>query len=256
MLILFLLALQAVQARPFNITHFIVPEIVPPGQHEVELECKYDANFTILNWFKGHNEFFRYKPGAAPSTRSFPILGVGQIELITCGPTACRLRLGALTEEASGLYRCDIEHETPPYKYETRKAYMQVHGHIHRKPLLEGLAEQYGEGDDMQAYCRGAPDAELRWYINGREIEEMRGSATLKQKSSRLLFLGVPPMVTVQCAEFRHGKLTGSKDAKARWNELGQIRGDERAQEHRNSATCVNIVLPVLLLVLLVAFLL
>lgn len=228
-----------VEVRPFNITHLIVPEIVPPGLEEVEIECRYDANFTLLNWFKGSNEFFRYKPGSAPSTRSFPILGVGKVELVACGPTACRLKLGALTEDATGLYRCDIERDAPPYKFATRKAYMEVHGHVHRKPILEGLAGEFGEGDVMKAYCRGAPDTELRWYINGKELEEFRGATVLKKKSSRLLYLGIPPMVTVQCAEYKFGKLFGSNQERARWKDhSGQ---DERPQEQRNRADVLKV---------------
>ncbi|XP_068630725.1 uncharacterized protein [Battus philenor] len=229
-----LLFATGVSSRTFNITHLIVPEVVPPGQAEVDIECRYDANFTLLNWFKGPNEFFRYKPGAAPSTRSFPVLGVGRVELISCGPVACRLKLGSLTEEATGLYRCDIERDVPPYKFETKTAYMQVHGHEHRKPLLEGLAEEYGDEEDIRAYCRGAPDAEIRWYINGHEVEEMRGSTSLKRSSSRLIFQGIPPVVTVQCAEFRYGKLSGSKEGKARWKDPLHSQKDERAQEQRN----------------------
>lgn len=215
--------------------------MVPPGQAEVEIECRYDANFTLLNWFKGPNEFFRYRPGTAPSTRSFPILGVGRVELVACGPTACRLKLGALTEEATGLYRCDIERDVPPYKFETRTAYMEVHGHEHRRPLLEGLAEEYGDEETIRAYCRGAPDAEIRWYINGREAEEMRGSESFRRQSSRLIFQGVPPMVTVQCAEFRYGKLSGSKEMKAKWKDLSASQKDERAQEQRNKSSLVEI---------------
>lgn len=240
-LVLHLTAIACIaNARPFNITHLIVPEIVPPGQQEVDIECRYDANFTLLSWFKGPNEFFRYRPGAAPSTRSFPILGVGTVELLACGPTACRLRLGALTEEATGLYRCDIERDVPPYKFETRTAYMAVHGHEHRKPLLEGLAEEYGEEDIIQAYCRGAPGSEIRWYINGGEIEDMRGSATLKRKSTRLIFLGLPPTVIVQCAEFRFGKIYGSKEVKAHWNEVGHIRKNDSKSAKNSSSGSIG----------------
>lgn len=237
LLLLSLLTLACARASDFNITSLIVPPVVSASQTDAEIECQYVANFTLLNWFKGPNEFFRYKPGVTPSTRSFPILGVGRIELISCGPLACRLRLGALTEEASGLYRCDIERDVPPYKFGSRTAYMQVHGHEHRRPLLEGLAEEYGDEDEMQAHCRGAAGSELRWYINGREMEEMRGSAMMRRKSSRLFFQGVPPTVTVQCAEFRFGKLSGSKEVKARWKVLSSR--DERAQEVRNAARTV-----------------
>ncbi|CAK1552795.1 unnamed protein product [Leptosia nina] len=226
-----LLAIASCGARPFNITDLIIPHIIPPGQDEVEIECRYDANFTLLNWFKGNTEFFRYKPGSAPSTRSFPVLGVGRIELIHCGPTACRLKLGALTEEATGIYKCDIEKEIPPYQYESRTGYMEVHGHKHRKPLLEGLAEEFGEDDEMQAYCRGAPGAEIRWYINGQEVEELRGSPTFSRKSSRLIFQGIPPIVTVQCAEYRFGKLTGSNQGKAKWKEM---HNEDTPEEQRN----------------------
>ncbi|XP_013201091.2 uncharacterized protein LOC106143525 [Amyelois transitella] len=241
---LLFVVLAETRARNFNITDLIVPEVVPPGQAEVEIECRYDANFTLVNWFKGLNEFFRYKPGAAPSTRSFPIVGVGRVELIHCGPTACRLRLGALTEHATGFYKCDIERDIPPYMYNTRSAYMQVHGHQQRQPILEGLAEEFAENQEMHAYCRGAPDAEIRWYINGREDETMRGSPSLKRNASRLIFSGVPPVVTVQCAELRYGKLTGSKEMKAKWKDHGTK--DERPQEQRNEAgtfeTCATFV--------------
>lgn len=242
---LILLTSVTIKARAFNITHLIIPEVVPPGLEEVVVECRYDANFTLLSWFRGPTEFFRYKPGAAPSTRSFPILGVGKIELIACGPTACRLKLGGLTEEASGLYRCDIERDIPPHLFETRAKHMEVHGHEHRRPLLQGLAPEYGEGDEMQAYCRGASDAELRWYINGREIEELRGSAVFKRTSSRLIYGGVPPTVTVQCAEFRLGRLLGSNHEKARWKDLTGHK-DEVPQEQRSASVMLKMHLGVL----------
>ncbi|XP_026749525.2 uncharacterized protein LOC113510273 [Galleria mellonella] len=248
------LTITGVRARPFNITELIVPQLVPPGQAEVEIECRYDANFTLLNWFKGVNEFFRYKPGAAPSTRTFPIVGVGRVELLNCGPTACRLRLGALTEDATGFYRCDIERDIPPYKFNTRSAYMQVYGHEHRRPLLEGLGEEFEEGQEMRAYCRGAPGAEIRWYINGREEEAMRGFAALKRNASRLIFLGIPPMVTVQCAEFRYGKLSGSKEMKAKWKDHRKMVGDERPQEQKNGSSNMKRCLTFLLCLLYIVF--
>ncbi|CAH0626852.1 unnamed protein product [Chrysodeixis includens] len=252
LLALFLTACAGASARSFNITHLIVPEVVRPSQPDVDIECRYDANFTLLSWFKGSHEFFRYRPGAAPSTRSFPILGVGTVEMLACGPTACRLRLGALTEEATGLYRCDIERDVPPYKFETRTAHMEVLGHEHRRPLLEGLAEEYGEGDMIQAYCRGAPDSELRWYINGQEVDNMRGSTALKRRSTRLIFLGLPPTVTVQCAEFRQGKIYGSKEQKTRWNGVGHMRKDDTQVKNKSNALLgLNITLPSFLGVLL-----
>ncbi|XP_028044158.1 uncharacterized protein LOC114253471 [Bombyx mandarina] len=239
-LALLLIAVSAANSRPFNITYLMVPEVVWPGQDEVDIECRYDANFTILNWFKGSTEFFRYKPGAAPSTRSFPILGVGRIQLVACGPTACRLKLGGLSEEASGLYRCDIERDAPPHLFESRKAYMQVHGHEHRKPLLEGLAEEYAEGELIQAYCRAAPDSEIRWYINGHEMEDTRGKATLKKNSSRFDFVGLPPTMTMQCAEFRYGRLLGSKEFSARLKEVAHIKREEREKEKSNGVSLTS----------------
>ncbi|KAM3961562.1 uncharacterized protein ACR2FA_004279 [Aphomia sociella] len=253
-LALLALTLSGARARPFNITYLFVPEVVPPGQAEVEIECRYDANFTVLNWFKGLNEFFRYKPGAAPSTRSFPIVGIGRVELLNCGPTSCRLKLGALTEDATGFYNCNIERDIPPYKFDTRSAYMQVHGHEHRRPLLEGLGEYFEEGQEMQAYCRGAPDAEIRWYINGKEEEEMRGASALKRNASRLIFLGIPPMVAVQCAEFRYGKLSGSKEMKAKWKDHRKSLKDERPQEQKNGSSSMEKLLTFVLCLLYIVF--
>lgn len=237
-LALLVFAVTSARARNFNITDLIIPPIVQTYQDEVEIECRYDANFTLLNWFKGPNEFFRYRPGAAPSTKSFPVLGIGRIELITCGPTECRLRLGGITEEATGLYRCDIERDLPPYKFESRQAHMQVHGHEHRRPLLEGLAEEYGEGDEIKAFCRGEEGSEKRWYINGREVNASRGSFQLVTNSSRLMFEGVAPTITVQCAEFRFGELLGSKERKARWRNVVQREDKDKPLEQiRNSVS-------------------
>nr|XP_021187993.2 uncharacterized protein LOC110374565 [Helicoverpa armigera] len=223
-LALLLAACAHAHARNFNITYLDVPPIVSPGTMEVVLECRYDGNFTILSWFKGAHEFFRYRPGAAPSTRSFPILGVGTVEMLMCGPVACQLRLGALTEDATGVYRCDIERDVPPYKFATRTAYMDVTGHEHRKPLIEGLAKEYKEGEMIQAYCKGGPDSELRWYVNGYEMDKLRGSPHFKLESGRHLFIGIPPRVTIQCAEFRYGTIYSSRETNALWNEVEQMR--------------------------------
>lgn len=214
---LLLLAHVLTAARAFKITNFHVPVYVPADQTSVDIWCSYDANFTILNWFKGPIEFFRYKPTSVPSTRSFPILGVGTIDLISCGPTECRLRLGHLTEEASGLYRCDLELDKPPYKFETRTGYMRVASRQRRKPVVEGLAGEFYDDEEIQAYCRAENNAEIRWYVNGKEIMEQRGNRTLKVDGK--VINSTEPTVTVQCAEYIDGKLIGSKDAQARWKK-------------------------------------
>ncbi|CAG9784809.1 unnamed protein product [Diatraea saccharalis] len=208
----------------FKITGFHVPSVVTPDQPTADIECSYDANFTILNWFKGPTEFFRYKPGSAPSTRSFPVPGVGTIDLIACGPTECRLRLGHLTEEASGLYRCDLELDKPPYKFETRTAYMKVYRPQRRKPIVEGLATEFGENEEMKAYCRAEPDAEIRWYVNGKEITDLRGSRSFKMISKEILFKGLSqPTIVVQCAEYIDGKLIGSTETPAKWIKFSKL---------------------------------
>uniref|UniRef100_A0A2A4JS92 Ig-like domain-containing protein n=1 Tax=Heliothis virescens TaxID=7102 RepID=A0A2A4JS92_HELVI len=234
-LALILAACAHAHARNFNVTYLDVPERVQPGVLEVVVECRYDGNFTLLSWFKGAHEFFRYRPGAAPSTRSFPILGVGSVEMLMCGPVACQLKLGALTDEATGVYRCDIERDVPPYKFASRSAFMDVSGHEHRKPLIEGLAPEYKEDEMIQAYCKGAPDTELRWYVNGFEMENLRGSPNFKETSSRHLFIGVPPKVTIQCAEFRYGRAYSSSQQQAQWNEVGQMRRHHPKAESASS---------------------
>lgn len=228
---------SCVTARRFDITSLHVPLEITEGHTEVEVECRYDADFTLLNWFKGPTEFLRYKPGDVPSIKTFAVLGVGKIEVLACGLTVCRLRLASLTEEATGLYRCDIERDIPPYRFETRTAHMTVRGVEHRRPSLQGLSDEYGEGDEIQVHCRGAEGSELRWYVNGREVIEMRGSATLQRSSSRLIFMGVPPTVSVQCAEFHNGTLLGSREAKAKFRDTKEI--SHEPAEQRNY--CANI---------------
>lgn len=210
-------------AQTFAITQIIVPEVVPPGQTEVDIECQTYSNFTILNWFKGPFEIFRYKPMTTRKIWSFPISGISTVELISCGPTGCRVRLGGLTEDATGLYRCDIERDLPPYMFDTKTSFMNVHRENDKTPILEGLAEEYGENDMIKAFCRATPETEIRWYINDHEIKEMRGSSTFNRKSARNMFVGLPPRVTVQCAEFRYGKMSGSKEFKPKWHEDKRI---------------------------------
>lgn len=232
------LALLLATAHAFKITSFHVPSHVNWDMASVEIECSYEGNFTILNWFKGPTEFFRYKPASTPSTRSFPILGVGTIDLISCGPNECRLRLGKLTEEASGLYRCDLELDKPPYKFETRTGYMNVYRQQRRKPVVEGLAEEYDEGDEIQAYCRSVTHPEIRWYVNGQEVKELRGSATFKMDSKRINSQITLPTVTVQCAEMLDGKLLGSNEVQAKWKRT--VQNLAQASENSNQSCAEN----------------
>lgn len=223
-LAMLLVACAGARARNFNITYFFIPHMVAPDQHEVIAECQYDANFTLLSWFKGPNEFFRYRPGAAPSTRSFPIPGVETVEMLLCGPTACKLKLGGLTKEATGLYRCDLERDVPPYKYATMTGYMEVHENPQRKPLLVGLDEEYEEGDMIKACCRASPNSQLRWYINGKELTEFRGSLSIKKMSNQHLYIGVPPTMVVQCVEFKYGRAYGSTQQSVKLTEGHELR--------------------------------
>lgn len=86
--------------------------------------------------------------------------------------------------------------------------------------MVEGLAEEYSEDDEIQAYCRAEHNSQIRWYVNGKEITELRGSRTFKMNAKRVNSSMSLPTVTVQCAEMVDGKLIGSKDAQAKWKRI------------------------------------
>lgn len=211
-------------ATPFSITQVIVPEYVPPGQTVVDIECLSDSNFTTLIWFKGRQEFFKYIASTTIRMCSNIISGIGTVQPLACGPTTCKIRLGQLTDAATGLYTCEIERDVPTYRFDTRTAAMTVQPQNNKTPILEGLAEEYGEDDTIEAFCRAKPETEIRWYVNDHEIKELRGSSTFNRKSTRNMFVGLPPRVKVQCAEYLYGRIRGSKEIEAKLKEAKHIQ--------------------------------
>lgn len=171
----------------------------------------------MLQIFKGVDEIFRFKPSVWPAIRSFPTAGIGSISTDHCGSSSCHIQLSNVTEQATGLYRCDLEHDSPPYLYTTRSANMIVQMAPQRLPFIDGFGAEYGEGDDMQAICRIEPGSMVRWFVNGQIVMPLYGLRTFKYKSTRSIFLGEPPLVKVQCVEERGFTTLGSKIVAARW---------------------------------------
>ncbi|KOB66694.1 Interferon-related developmental regulator 1, partial [Operophtera brumata] len=205
--------------RTFNITDFTVPPLVYAGQADVQISCLYEGNFTMLQFFKGTNEIFRFKPSIWPAIRSYPVPGVGSVSTDHCGSSSCHIQLSNLTERATGLYRCDLEHDTPPHLYTTRSANMTVQAAPRRMPFIDGFASEYGEGEDMQAVCRIEPGSMVKWFVNGHILIPLYGLRTFKYKSTRSMFLGEPPVMKLQCLEERGFTTLGSKIVEARWTE-------------------------------------
>lgn len=206
-------------ARSFNITDFIVPPLVYAGQANVQISCHYSGNFTMLQIFKGTNEIFRFQPSVWPAIRNYPVPGLGSVSTDHCGSSSCHIQLNNLTEQATGLYRCDLEHDTPPYLYTTRSATMTVQATPRRMPFIAGFASEYGEGEDMQAVCRVEPGSMVKWFVNGQIVIPLYGLRTFKYKSTRSNFLGDPPMIKLQCLEETGFTTLGSKIVVALWKE-------------------------------------
>lgn len=211
-------------APSLNITEFIVPRLVDEGQTDAQISCHYRGNFSVLQIFKGSKEIFRFKPSVWPAIRSFPVSGIASISTDHCGSTSCYIQLNNLTEQGSGQYRCDLEHESPPYLYTTRSANMTVQMVPRRKPFIDGFAQEYAEGDEMQAVCRIEPGSMVQWFVNGQIIMPLYGLRTFKYKSNKSIFLGEPPIVKLQCVEERGFTTLGSKIVAARWVEHTRVR--------------------------------
>lgn len=231
------------QMRSIIITEFTVPDIVYAGQaDDLQIACHYVGNFTMLQIFKGTEEIFRFKPSAWPAIRGFPVAGIGAIGTNHCGSSECHLQLSNVTEQASGLYRCDLEHDSPPYLYTTRSANITVLPTPKRMPFVDGFASTYSEGEEMQAICRSEPGSMVQWYLNGQIIIPMYGLRTFKQKSTKSLFLGDPPMVKLQCMEERGYTTLGSKTVAAYWTNGNKTKSIEASEITKASdSDCANL---------------
>ncbi|XP_068632681.1 cell adhesion molecule 3-like [Battus philenor] len=138
---------------------------------EAILGCQFDLENDVLysvKWYKDGREFYRYIPMSDPPISHFATPGV-MVDVSRSSNTV--VTLVHLSQESSGLYRCEVSGEAPLFATVYEEKYVTIYLLPESKPQLTGLEDKYNIGDKVKSNCTSAgsrPEAQLKWFINNR----------------------------------------------------------------------------------------
>lgn len=162
-----------------------IPPYVIVGQ-TVHLYCLFElrngTDLYTLKWFKDGAEFYRSVPRASIRKNRrlvFPMPGVRvdfeNSKIISPGVHQIALQEVELT--TSGHFVCQITMDSPPFEFVEAGGQLTVISLPERFPVISGNKghHHYALGDRVSLNCTcydTFPAANIRWFINGKEVED------------------------------------------------------------------------------------
>ncbi|XP_071547895.1 uncharacterized protein [Panulirus ornatus] len=171
---------NAYDDKSVEITDLVVPKSPRTGE-DVSLVCHYrlvgyNHRLYTVNWWRGKDQFYTYKGTGYDQKHAFNFPGI-QVNMEAS--TDELVVLMDVSEETSGMFKCEVMGEGPSFRtaVETKSMtvivppkQVEIHSWEHRHPAT------YRAGETVQLNCtaRGAkPRSHLLWEINGREVREL-----------------------------------------------------------------------------------
>eukprot|EP00093_Oithona_nana_P014108 14108.XXX_159006_152440_1 [CDS] Oithona nana genome sequencing. len=166
------------------ISQIKIPPYVIVGQ-TVHLYCLFElrngTDLYTLKWFKDGAEFYRSVPRASVRRNRrliFPMPGVKvdfeNSKIISGGEHQMALQEVELS--TSGHFVCQITMDSPPFEFVEAGGVLTVISLPERFPVISGnKGHHYGPGDRVTLNCTcydTFPAANIRWFINGREVDD------------------------------------------------------------------------------------
>ncbi|XP_064105351.1 uncharacterized protein LOC135214861 [Macrobrachium nipponense] len=158
-----------------HITDIKVPSPLATGEGGW-LECEWaddGDNIYALKWYLGLDEFYRWTPAETPPVKTFPVKG-NPITVDLEASRRGRVRVGQVTLEATGVYRCEVSAEAPSFHTESKVASMTIVDLPDDKPLITGTRPNYQLHEEVRLNCsspHSQPPSTLTFLVNNEQAD-------------------------------------------------------------------------------------
>ncbi|XP_045123603.1 uncharacterized protein LOC123511637 [Portunus trituberculatus] len=171
--------------RPYSdktveIVELVVPESPKVGD-DVTLTCRFNLmgnnhRLYTVNWWRGKDQFYTYKGTANNNPKhAYTFRGINVKEEAS---TEESVVLQDVSEETSGLFKCEVMGEGPSFRTAVANKTMTVvippsQVQIFTRPSSNPPVYRIGERIHMNCTARNAkPRADLYWEINNSPVNE------------------------------------------------------------------------------------
>nr|XP_053647242.1 uncharacterized protein LOC128698841 [Cherax quadricarinatus] len=163
-----------------EITELLVPESPRAGE-DVTLTCHFhlagsDHHLYTVNWWRGKDQFYTYKGTNFDPKHAYSFRG---IQVQKEDSTQESVVLKNVSEETSGVFKCEVMGEGPSFRTAVETKPMKVMVPPTKVEIVSWRVPEppmYRAGDTIHLNCtaRGAlPRANLHFQINGKAAREM-----------------------------------------------------------------------------------
>ncbi|KAF2348327.1 CD80-like immunoglobulin C2-set [Trinorchestia longiramus] len=143
---------------------------------KVDLECDYKlhpkASLYSLKWYKEGAQFYQYIPKSPRKHAAYSVPGLRR-EQVVGGGDGRLVRLRRVTVAATGLYRCELVAEGPPFHTTQRQGNLTVAVVPTTPPTVTRTRDPHQMDDIITLNCtapKSKPALHLEWRVNGRLV--------------------------------------------------------------------------------------
>lgn len=159
-----------------------VPRYAIVGQ-TVHMYCNFlmppEQDFYTLKWFRNGEEIYRLVPEAKRELKRL-VFNTGTVKIDIesskmIGKSEHLLVLQQVERKSSGIYKCQITADSPPFHWVESGEQMTVMVLPERLPVISGLQrEQYIPGQKVNINCTSSqsyPAAHMTWFLNKKKAD-------------------------------------------------------------------------------------
>ncbi|KAK8401093.1 hypothetical protein O3P69_002691 [Scylla paramamosain] len=165
--------------KTVQITELLVPRS-PRAGRDVTLSCRFrlggpDHRLYTVNWWRDRDQFYSYKDNNFEPKQAYTFRGI-HVKLEES--TAETVVLEGVTEETSGVFKCEVMGEGPSFRTATDTKRMTVvvppqQLRIEYQSRTQLPRYRLGQTVYLNCTARGAkPRATLQWEVNGTPVRE------------------------------------------------------------------------------------
>ncbi|KAK3862639.1 hypothetical protein Pcinc_031515, partial [Petrolisthes cinctipes] len=165
---------SAYNQKKVEILKLEVPESPQVGQ-EVTLTCRFKLHghshhLYTVSWWRGKDQFYTYKGTTYDPKHAYSFRG---IQVKTEDSTEESVVLSNVSEETSGVFKCEVMGEGPSFRTAVKTKTMTVIVPPRSVEISPSFPPVYHSGEKIQLNCTASgskPGARINWNINGAPV--------------------------------------------------------------------------------------